>query len=149
MTKTGPVDSPNNPFAPELAPKKTGQSSMAKFVLKPAEFTLLPETLNPEPECELDTLKMASESRKGMPNRRDNKAPSYDRNRPEELLHYIEDVKKELGHCSVIADQDKKDWLRHYANQCSSDEWMVLETYPIALKSQSLTWTSYAWSQNL
>jgi len=130
MTKTGPVDSPNNPFAPELAPKKTGQSSTAKFVLKLAEFTPLPKTLNPEPEREFDTVKMASESCKGMPNRRDNKAPSYDRNRPEELLRYIEDVEKELGHCSIVADHDNKDWLRHYTDQHSSDEWMVLETYP-------------------
>ena len=65
-----------------------------------------------------------------MPNRRDNKAPSYDRNHPEELLCYIEDVEKEMVRASIFGNQDKKDWLRHYADQCSSDEWTVLETYP-------------------
>ena len=30
---------------------------------------------------------------------------------------------------SITVDQDKKDWLRHYADQQSSDEWTVLETY--------------------
>lgn len=132
MTKSGPVDSPNNPFVSKLAPKKVGESSSTKFVLGPAEFTPVPETSIPEPEPKQvsDTVEMDSESRKGMPNRRDNKAPSYDRNRPEELLRYIEDVEKELTRARVTVEQDKKDWLRHYADQRSSDEWTVLETYP-------------------
>jgi len=39
---------------------------------------------------------MSSELRKEMPNRHDNKALSYDRNCPEELLCYIEDVEKDV-----------------------------------------------------
>ena len=67
-----------------------------------------------------------------MPNRCDNKAkaPSYDRNHPEELLRYIKDVEKEMICAGVVSDQDKKDWLRHYTNQHSSDKWTVLGTYP-------------------
>ena len=140
MTKAGPADSPNNPFALELAPEKVGESSSAKFVLKPAQFTPLPEKPEsesesepepiPEPEHKSDSVEMASESRKGMPNRRDNKAPYYDRNRPEELLRYVEDVEKEMHRAGIREDQQMKDWLRHYADQRSSDEWTVLETYP-------------------
>ena len=127
MTKSGPVDSPNNLFGPP--PKQAGESSSVKFMLKPAHFTPIPETSIPEPEPKSDTIPVSSDSRKGMPNRRDNKAPSYDRNCPEELLRYIKDVEKEMIHAGVVSDQDKKDWLRHYADQCSSDKWTVLETY--------------------
>ena len=129
MTKAGPVDSPNNPFVSELAPKKAGESSSSKYALKPAYFTPQPETPEPSQKGQRESEKM-SESRKGMPNRRDNKAPSYDRSRPEELLRYIEDVEKEFLRAGVVVDQDKKDWLRHYADQRSSDEWTVLEAYP-------------------
>ena len=131
MTKSGPVDSPNNLFASTLVPEKVGESSSPKYLLRTAQFTPLPNTPNPDLEPKSDSGKMSSESRtKGMPNRRDNKAPSYDRNRPEELLRYIEDVEKEMIRASITVDQDKKDWLRHYADQRSSDEWTVLETYP-------------------
>lgn len=131
MTKSGPVDSPNNPFSSTLAPEKVGESSSPKYLLRPAEFTPLPNAPDIDLELKSDSDKMSSESRtKGMPNRRDNKAPSYDKNRPEELLRYIEDVEKELLRAGVVADQEKKDWLRHYADQRSADEWTVLETYP-------------------
>ena len=130
MPKSGPVDSPNNPFAPELAPKKRGESSKTKYTLKPAHFTPGPETQKPDLETKSDSDKMSSEShKKGMPNRRDNKAPSYDKARPEELLRYIEDVEREMERVGVVDDQTQKDWIRHYADQRSSDEWTVLETY--------------------
>jgi len=45
-------------------------------------------------------------------------------------LNNIEDVKKEMRHAGVVVKQDKKDWLRYYADQRSSDKWTVLETYP-------------------
>ena len=131
MPKSGPIDSPNNPFAPELAPKKRGESSKAKYTLKPAHFTPGPETQKPDLETKSNSDKMSSEShKKGMPNRRDNKAPSYDKARPEELLRYIEDVEREMERVGVVDDQTQKDWIRHYADQRSSDEWTVLETYP-------------------
>ena len=130
MTKSGPVDSPKNPFTPELAPEETGESSSSKYVLRPAQFTPLFETPNPDPEREPRTAAMSSDSRKPMPNRRDNKAPSYDRTRPEELLRYIEDVEKELLRANINNDQDRKDWLRYYADPRSADEWTVLESYP-------------------
>ena len=131
MTKPGPVDTPNNPFSSELAPKKAGESSTTKYALRPAQFTPLPESSNPDPEQEVGAAEMPSQTKKSMPNRRDNKAPSYDRNRPEELLRYIEDVEKELERCDIESDQAKKEWLRYYADQRSADEWTVLETYPI------------------
>ena len=31
----------------------------------------------------------------------------------------------------ITGDQDQKEWIRYYADQRSSDEWTVLETYPI------------------
>jgi len=130
ITKSGPVDTQNNPFSSELAPKKAIETSFTKFVLKPAQFTPIPEMLNPDLEQEVRTVEMTMEYRRGMPNRHDNKVPSYDRNWPEELLHYIEDVEKEMRHAGVVVEQDKKDWLRYYADQHSSDEWTVLETYP-------------------
>jgi len=130
MTKSGPIDTPNNPFSSELAPKKAVETSSTKFVLKPAQFTPIPETSNPDLEQEVRTVEMATEYRRGMPNRCDNKVPSYDRNWPEESLRYIEDIEKEMKHAGVTVDQDKKDWLRYYADQRSSDEWTVLETYP-------------------
>lgn len=131
MTKSGPVDSPSNPFAPTLESEKVGESSSPKYLLRPTNFTPLSEEPDLDFEPKSDSGKMSSESRtKGMPNRRDNKAPSYDRSRPEELLRYIEDVEKELLRAGVVVDQEKKDWLRHYADQRSADEWTVLETYP-------------------
>ena len=65
-----------------------------------------------------------------MSNRQNNKALFYDRNRPKELLCYIEDIEKELKCSGVDDNQDKKEWLRYYADQHSADEWTVLETYP-------------------
>ena len=133
MTKTGPVDSPSNPFAIESRPETLGEGSSSKPVSKiPWDSPLTPidNTSNADIEGDTDTGKMAPESKKGMPNRRDNKAPSYNRNRPEELLWYIEDVEKEMEHCGVEKDQEQKDWLRYYADQRSADEWTVLETYP-------------------
>ena len=130
MIKSGPVDSPNNPFASTLASEKVGESSSPKYLLRPVDFPPLPDSTELNLELKTDSDKMSSESHtKGMPNRRDNKAPSYDRNRPEVLLRYIEDVEKELSRTRVVADQEKKDWLRHYADQHSADEWTVLETY--------------------
>ena len=97
MPKSGPVDSPNNPFAPKLAPKKHGESLKTKYTLKPMHFMPGPETQKPDLETKSDSDKMLSElHKKGMPNRRDNKAPSYDKARPEELLHYIEEVEREM-----------------------------------------------------
>ena len=125
MTKSGPVDSPSNPFAPGQVPEKVGESSSSKYTLKPARFTPKPKL----PVPEVETKEMSSESKRGMPNRRDNKAPSYDRSRPEELLRYIEDVEKEMDRVGVESDLARKDWLRYYADQRTADEWTVLETY--------------------
>src|ERR1700724_4127339 len=112
MTKTGPVDSPSNPFAIESRPETLGEGSSSKPVSKiPWDSPLTPidNTSNADIEGDTDTGKMALESKKGMSNRRDNKAPSYNRNRPEELLRYIEDVDKEMIRPSITVDQDKKD----------------------------------------
>ena len=129
MTKTGPVDSPNNPFVPQLPPKKLGESSTKpEFETDLSPLTPLPET--PEQDRKSKSG-MAFESRKGMPNRRDNRAPSYNRSHPEELLRFIEDVEKELARANIDGDQDMKEWLRYYADQRSADEWTVLETYPL------------------
>ena len=124
MTKSGPVDSPSNPFAPGQVPEKVGESS-SKYILKPARFTPKPKL----PVPEIENQEMSSESKRGMPNRRDNKAPSYDRSRPEELLRYIEDVEKEMDRVRIESDDERKDWLRYYADQRTADEWTVLETY--------------------
>ena len=53
--------------------------------------------------------------------------PFLDKNRPEDLLCYIEDVEKELSRVGVVDGQKKKDWLRYYADQHTSDEWTVLD----------------------
>src|ERR1700724_1886798 len=125
------VDDPNNPAVPEPPPWELGESSSSKFASEPAIFVPLPETPELDLEQDLDATKMASDSpRKGMPNRRDPKAPFFDRNRPKELLHYIEDVAKELERAGVSDDQQMKGWLRYYADQRSSDEWTVLNIYP-------------------
>src|SRR6202023_265622 len=125
------VDDPNNPAVPEPLPWELGKSSSLKLASEPAIFVPLPETPEPDLEQDLDATKMASDSpRKGMPNRRDPKVLFFDRNRPEELLRYIEDVAKALERAGVSNDQEMKDWLRHYADQRSSDEWTVLNTYP-------------------
>src|ERR1700724_3468143 len=58
-----------------------------------------------------------------MSNRQDTKAPFYDRSLP--------DVGKELVRACVTNDQEMKDWLRYYADQRTSEEWTVLETYPL------------------
>ena len=128
MTRTRRVDKSKNPAVPELPPDKPGESSSTKLAL--SSLTPLPETFEPDPELESHTIEMAPESpKKGMPNRRDNKAPSFDKNRPEELLRYIEDVEKEMDRVGVESDLARKDWLRYYANQRTADEWTVLETY--------------------
>lgn len=75
-------------------------------------------------------IEMSESTHKGMPNRRDTKALFFDKNWPEELLRYIE-VEKELSHIGVVDDQEKKNWLRYYADQHTSDEWTVLEAYPL------------------
>ena len=64
MTKSGPVDSPSNPFAPRQVPEKVSESS-SKYTLKPAWFTPKPQL--PVPETE--TKEMSSELKRGMPNR--------------------------------------------------------------------------------
>ena len=130
MNKTGPVDSPDNPFAPELASEKPGESSTSRYPLRPAQFSPQLEPSKPGLERDISTEKMTPQTKKGMPNRRDNKAPSYNRKQPEELLRYIEDVEKELERSGIDDDQDKKEWLRYYADQRSADKWTVLETYP-------------------
>jgi hypothetical protein len=130
MTRPRRVDNSNKPVVPEPPPWKLGESSSSKLAPKPAIFTPLPETSELDPEPESEATEMASETfRKGMPNRRDPKAPFFDRNRPEELLRYIEDVENELVRTRVTSEQEKKDWLRYYADQRSADEWTVLDTY--------------------
>lgn len=97
-----------------------------RFFEFPFSDTTIP--LDPEPS-QNQTAIMSTPRTKTMPNRGERGAPNFDCDRPEELIRFLEIAKKLFKDCSIEDDQEKKDYLRHYADGNSYREWKLFDSY--------------------
>lgn len=132
---------------PELEELIEEESSVANLLLEEPHFREIPSPTSSEEDSYLrillsqlqtnfaaqteppDNMSSNTPKSKTMPRPLTRDAPSFDKEKPAELIRFLDMVKALFKECGIVDDQEKKNHVRGYADGNSYMEWEAFDTY--------------------